>query len=340
MCGPGHQDPHPHAAASRRQQRLVDERVGHEVRRGDVDGPLGGGNGHQVHQMHAVAARRRRADEEVRVLTAGRRQRRELRRAVQHLAGRLDPVVVERRLELRHDRSFDPEVGLAPVVGILAVALPVVGDADPAGEGDLPVDDEQLAVRAVVQPPEVIPAQRPIALHAHAGVLHQVEQRRVHLDAAGPVDDDRHRHAGAGAFGQGLGHLPSDLARPVDVGLEADGRAGGAHRRQHGGEDLDAVLQVDHPVAGDDGRAHHHAHLAAELRVAGAVAMRDVAFELLLGHREVHAQDDDDGRRGRAQENDRDGAESVHASSPLQHSGRGSVTRRPGRSRQRAVVVK
>ena len=45
------------------------------------------------------------------------------------------------------------------MVGILRVAGPFVGDADAAGESDLAVDDQQLAVRAVVHSGEVIPAR-------------------------------------------------------------------------------------------------------------------------------------------------------------------------------------
>jgi hypothetical protein len=41
-------------------------------------------------------------------------------------------------------------VGVAPVLDILAVAGPLLGDPDPAGEADPTVDDQDLAVGAVL----------------------------------------------------------------------------------------------------------------------------------------------------------------------------------------------
>ena len=51
-----HQDAHGHAALARRDQCLVDQLVRHEIRGLQVDGMLGRGNAHQVHQVHALAA--------------------------------------------------------------------------------------------------------------------------------------------------------------------------------------------------------------------------------------------------------------------------------------------
>ena len=51
---------------------------------------------------------------------------------------------------------------VAPVLGVLRVAGPVVGNADAAGKSDAAVDHQQLAVRAVIHAPKVVPAQRPI----------------------------------------------------------------------------------------------------------------------------------------------------------------------------------
>ena len=64
--------------------------------------------------------------------------------SVQHPAGRLGPVVVEDRLHLRHHRAAHPEMGVAPVVGVLGVATPLVGDADAAGVADPAVDHQDL----------------------------------------------------------------------------------------------------------------------------------------------------------------------------------------------------
>ena len=71
-------------------------------------------------------------------------QRREIFLAAAARAGGLDPVVHERRLHLRDRRAFDAVVRVAPVLGILRVALPLVGDADAAGEADRPSTTSSL----------------------------------------------------------------------------------------------------------------------------------------------------------------------------------------------------
>ena len=285
-----HQDAHGHAALARRDQCLVDQLVRHEIRGLQVDGMLGRGNAHQVHQVHALAAAGGRGDEQVRVHVAHALQRREVALAIQHLAGGLDPVVVEGGLKLRHHRAFDLEMHVAPMVGVLCVAGPLLGHAHTAGEGDAPVHHQQLAVGAVVHAAQVVPVQGAVALHLRAGVLHQVDEFGFHLQAAHPVEQHRHLHASLGALGQCLGQFLADVARPVDVGLEGDGLLRRADGAQHGGEDLVAVLQIEHAVAADDGGAEHHAHLAPVLRVADGVVVLDLAVELLLGRGEVHRQ--------------------------------------------------
>jgi hypothetical protein len=58
----------------------------------------------------------------------------------------LDPVLVERSFEGANGRADDPEVAVTPVVLVLRVAEPVVGDAHAAGKRDVAVDDQRLAV--------------------------------------------------------------------------------------------------------------------------------------------------------------------------------------------------
>ena len=48
-------------------------------------------------------------------------ERRQVIGAVQHLAADLGPVVEERRLHLRHHRTFGAVVRVAPMVGVLRV---------------------------------------------------------------------------------------------------------------------------------------------------------------------------------------------------------------------------
>ena len=128
----------------------------------------------------------------MRGLAALREQGRQDRVAVQHFATGFHPVVHEVGLELRHDRAFDPEVGVAPMIGGIRVAQPHVRDADAADEADLAIDDEQLAVRAVVDAARVVPAQRMVAHDLHAGVLHQTILLAADFVRTLPVEDDAH----------------------------------------------------------------------------------------------------------------------------------------------------
>ncbi len=188
------------------------------------------------------------------------------------------------------------------------IAFPLVGDAHATGEADLAVHDQQLAVRAVVQAAQVVPAQRAVLVHFHAGGLHFLQQRVLHLDAAGPVQHHLDLDPGARTFRQRIGERLADVAGPVDVGFEGDGALRGSDRVQHGREDLVSVLQVGDLVAGGDAGPQHHAHLAPELRVGHRVAVLDLALQRFLGGLEIHRHDDrqhgqqrgDDNRPGHA----------------------------------------
>ncbi len=67
----------------------------------------------------------------------------------QHGIG-LGPVVEERGPETIDGGTADAEVCVTPLVLVPRVAVPLVGDADAAGEPGALVHDEHLAVSAVV----------------------------------------------------------------------------------------------------------------------------------------------------------------------------------------------
>ena len=196
------------------------------------------------------------------------------------------------------------------MVGILGIAIPLVGDADTAGETDPAIHHQQLAVGAVVEAAEVVPLQRPVLLHIDPGILQALQHAVLHLDAAGPIDHHLDRDARARALLQRLGEFLADFARPVDVGFEGDRLLRAADRLQHGREDRFAVLQLGDLVAGDDARPEQHAHLAAELRVGHRVAVLDLAFQVFFGGLEVHGQGRDQQRR---QGGDHDGQDHAFA---------------------------
>src|SRR5665213_173373 len=129
---------------------------------------LGSRDGEQVHQLHALAAAIGRARKYLRLSRARIRQRGIVVCAVQHIAGGLLPVVAEDRLHFRDGRPLDAKVCIAPMVRVLRMPCPFLRDAHTAGIADAAVDDENLAMRSVVQLVQVVPARTMVATNMHA----------------------------------------------------------------------------------------------------------------------------------------------------------------------------
>ena len=231
---------------------------------------------------------------ELRHLPAGFAKLGKIRFSVQHMAGDLDPVLHEGGLHVRHRGAFEAEMRVAPVLRILRIAAPFVGDADAAGIADAPVDHHDLAMRAVVDGGEGVPAQRVVLLDFHPGGLHLLDRAVVDLAAAEGVEQHVHLHAGFGALGKRAGELRADLARPVDVALEGDGAARAADRLQHVAEDLVAVEQGLRAIAAEERRAEHHIHGAPELRIGDRVERLDALLDALVAEAEIRDQQHDE----------------------------------------------
>jgi hypothetical protein len=167
---------------------------------------------------------------------------------------------------------------IPPLPRVPGVAPPFVGHADAAGEGDVLVADEGLAVAAVIGLPELRLVHGPEPLDLGAGRRHAVHQAAVHAERPEGVEDDTDPQAGAGPLGEQLGHLPADGALPVDEGEEVDGRGGRGHRLEHGREDPVAVAQHLDRVA--LGRRHAEQALegAPEMQVIGHPGQRRRAW--------------------------------------------------------------
>src|SRR5689334_22784494 len=85
--------------------------------------------------------------------------------AARHFARLFDPVLGERRLQLRDDRTFDARGDVAEVLLVLRRAEPVVGDAMPADPARAPVDDDDLSMIAIVQQADIAEAERMVSAH-------------------------------------------------------------------------------------------------------------------------------------------------------------------------------
>jgi hypothetical protein len=109
----------------------------------------------------------------------------------QNLAAALEPVLGEHPCSAA---TIGPSMRaiVSRHVGVPAMRLePPVGDPGAAGERDAPVDDQQLAVRAVVEAMQPIPADRLIEIDLAAGLLQSAAAAAAHHGAADRVEHQR-----------------------------------------------------------------------------------------------------------------------------------------------------
>src|SRR5689334_16944822 len=154
---------------------------------------------------------------------------------MQDVARYLEPIVMKRSLHLSGRRTLDAKMRIAPVLGVLRLAIPLVRDTDAAGKTDAAVDDQQLAVRAVVEPRERVPVRPVVAAHFDACGLHFLDVRIVDLPAAYPVEQDMNVHSGPRTLGKRIGEALADGTLPVNIRFKAYGMTRGLDRRQHRG---------------------------------------------------------------------------------------------------------
>ena len=173
-------------------------------------------------RIHEVDERRRR----------GRGDRRIHPRAGEDLAGGAGPDVGERRLQAGGHRPRDLEHHVAPVVGILRVAKPLVLDGHAAGESDLPVDDDGAAVIAAMEARPTPELRRPERRDAAAGLLEIVEALVGRADRRQPVEQHANLDAVLLPLDERFEHAGAHLAVPPHEDAEVDRRSGRAQPRQ------------------------------------------------------------------------------------------------------------
>ena len=105
---------------------------------------------------------------------------------------------------------MDPELRIAPMVLVLGVTGPVIRHADAADESDLAVDDENLAVRAVVRFFQLEPLRAVEFRDVAAGAPQPLHVFVGHRARSKGIDNQIHLHAAAGggleATGEFLRH--------------------------------------------------------------------------------------------------------------------------------------
>ena len=133
------QDLDGHAAAGGLAKAFGEAVVGHEVGAGDAQALMGQEDQRlqQRWQRPPAVAALRGDDQGGR--QAGAFGRRGDVPVVDDRVACLGPVLGERGLQAVDSRAADADVGVAPFAGVAGVALPLLGDADAAGEPDLVV---------------------------------------------------------------------------------------------------------------------------------------------------------------------------------------------------------
>src|SRR5665213_4602214 len=96
--------------------------------------------------------------------------------AVQHISRRFDPVVQKGGLKLSDDGTGNLKMDVPPMIRILGVTEPFVGNAYPAGKSENPINHEDLAMGAVVKLAQSKPVHRMVANDFDARLGHGIDQ--------------------------------------------------------------------------------------------------------------------------------------------------------------------
>ena len=146
---------------------------------------------------------------------AGRRRRRIEVRSGDQLAGALRASSARSRSAAAAPPGPSiADLQIAPVLVVLRVAGPVIGDAGAAGEADAAVDDQRLAVRAVVDAPQVVPADRVVPRDVAAALLEDLQDLAADARRADRVEQDLDAHAALGGGRQRARELSARSHRP------------------------------------------------------------------------------------------------------------------------------
>ena len=179
----------------------------------------------------------------------------------------------------------------------IGIPEPVIGHTSPAGECHIAVDDENLAVGAVVDLLEGVPVHRVERADLRAGALQPLDVSALHRTCPDGVDDQADLHSPGRGVGERGGEVFRDLPGVVDIGLEVDPPPCLTDGIQHRGEDLDPVdenlvlIAPGNPAPGERG------DVVGEDGVFRCDTALDVEGFLILRQQQGKRDDDDDDHR-------------------------------------------
>ena len=194
------------------------------------------------------------------------------------------------------------------MVLVLAVAQPLVGDAMTERVADLAVDDEELAVRAVIETPQIPPARTTINAQVHVARDEALQLRVVRARTPERVDEDADRDADASLLAEQVDELAFDFALGPHERFEMNGVSRRRDVGEHGGkqsavlQDRDAIAFV-HGAAGQPGQRFQAVfdrgqRIQIELQVRRAPAMSEA--EVQRGERRADQRRNDRGHHRRS----------------------------------------
>src|SRR6185295_17865366 len=154
----------------------------------------------------------------------------------------LDPILHEYRLQRARDRPFQAHTRIAPVILVFAVAQPLIGDAVTERVADRAIENEEFAMRAMVEAPQVPPRRTAVLVQVHTGVFQFFESRAGRAGSAERIDEQTHLYSRPRLGAEHLDELALDFACGPHERLEMHRVTRRFDVRNHRGEQR-AVLQ-------------------------------------------------------------------------------------------------
>ena len=285
----GQDEPHIDPARCCALQRFHQLRVGREIGVGEVDARLGIANGRQQRGIDKAERVLGRAANGAHHIAAHRLR---LWKPVAHFQ-RLLPLFCpdgqEQLLQLGHNRALQLQVGVAPSQGrspcrvffgpgraLEGAAGIHATDVDAAQKRGFAIDDEQLAVVALVHFPALAQRQRVDRVelqHANAAVLHLHKQRSGRKQRAHAVADQVDLHARTLLGDERSGKALAHFVVVKDVGFHMDVVARTFDGSQHGLVGGRPVAQQQHAVA-DGQRAADDGFFQCQMALKGIAVRR------------------------------------------------------------------
>src|ERR1700704_6085960 len=129
----------------------------------------------------------------------------------------------EGALELSHERPFDPDLRIPPMIFVLGMSSPFFGKAGRARDRDLAVHDEDAPMRPAICAVDPQGKRGMIISKLAAGFLHHPHIRIVEAPTrTDAVEENADFHTRSGALAKSVPELPADLIRMQDVSREVN----------------------------------------------------------------------------------------------------------------------